>query len=882
MKLMNANKDQSQIIDSIRLFGIGKILCFILCFHLGYSQHKIINTGWQFSEDKTNWETVNIPHTWNKDDAFDDDRGYRRGKGFYKKLIFIPSEEKEAIQYLKFNGVNQEATIFVNGDQVGNHKGGYTAFNFDVTKYINYNAYNLIEVEVDNTHNIDIPPLDADFTFYGGIYRDVEWISVPKQHFSLNDFASDGFYVNYTNVSEEKAGVEVSALLRNTALKSTKTTLKISLLDAQGLEVKSRTETLKLDGNASHTFKIKLPDVYKPNLWSPDDPYLYKLNLVLSNENGDILQTKTSNVGFRWVSVDADKGLFLNGKPIKLIGVNRHQDFKGFGNAVPIALQKKDIELIKNMGANVIRFAHYPHSRELYDLCDKLGILVWTEIPVVNKVTDSKAFFDVCLNMQNEHVKQYYNYPSVVMFGYMNEIFIRLVFDRNISEDDKTKLKTSSLKLAKQLEDLTRSLAPNHITVMACHLNEIYNETGIADLPMLLGWNLYFGWYDKDIPDLGIFLDEQHKRYPKRSLLLSEYGPGADVRIFTKTPKKFDFSTDYQAKLHQSYYQQIIERPYMAGMTAWNFADFGSEFRGDAIPHVNQKGLVQYDRTPKEIYYWYKAVLDQKTPFIHIAANYLSGLVLVNDNTFPVSVFSNQQKVSVFLNSEKLEDVSFENGFATVKLPFKNGKNHIKVVSGNTSDEKQIEVLKIDDLNFKSFKRLGINIGSHFYITDEAHQITFVPDQSYKKGWFGYLDGEAYNMSKDKHQGIPHNIKNSTSEPLFQTMLEGCSNYKIDVPDGDYKVSLFFVEPQVKPTENIYNLSEQTPQGIEKKQRIFDVYLNTFLVEKQFNMANEYPEKYGITLTSTINVRNNDGLTILLTPIEGTTVISGVLIEKFD
>ena len=197
----------------------------------------------------------------------------------------------------------------------------------------------------------------------------------------------------------------------------------------------------------------------------------------------------------------------MNGKAIKLIGVNRHQDYLGYGNAVPIELQKKDIQLIKDMGANVLRNAHYPQSRELYDMCDKLGILIWTEIPVVNKVTNSKAFFDVCEKMQKEHVKQYYNHPSVVMFGYMNEIYLRLAFDNKSTKSEKENQKKAALKLAKQLEQLTRELAPKHITVMAGHSNELYNETGIADLPMLFGWNLYFGWYDKDIPDLGVFLD---------------------------------------------------------------------------------------------------------------------------------------------------------------------------------------------------------------------------------------------------------------------------------------------------------------------------------------------------------------------------------------
>ncbi len=388
------------------------LLCVVFSFDV-FSQSKIINSGWQFSEDKTTWETVNIPHTWNKLDAFDDQSGYRRGLGYYKKQVFIPLEEKDKILYLKFNAINQEATVFVNGEIVGNHKGGYTAFNFDVTSYLNYDAYNLIEVTVDNSHNENIPPLDADFTFYGGIYRDVELISIPKQHFSLDDFASDGFYVNYYNVSNEKAGVEVDIKIENKASNKEKTILNVALFDADGKQIKTHSETKKLNPNSSEDVKIKLPEVINPQLWSPENPYLYHLELTLSNKDGAILDSKSANVGFRWASVDAEKGFFLNGKPIKLIGVNRHQDYEGYGNAVPVHLQRKDIELIKNMGANVIRFAHYPHARELYELCDELGLVVWTEIPVVNLVTNSEAFFDTALKMQEEHLKQYYNYPSV-------------------------------------------------------------------------------------------------------------------------------------------------------------------------------------------------------------------------------------------------------------------------------------------------------------------------------------------------------------------------------------------------------------------------------------------------------------------------------------
>lgn len=850
------------------------------------SQTATINSGWQFvlgEKTSEDWQIINIPHTWNAEDAFDDKKGYYRGVGWYKKQLFFSKEKKELIHYIDFKGANQETDVYVNGHHVGNHKGGYTAFNFNISKYIKFGANNLIEVKVDNSHNENIPPLDADFTFYGGIYRYVQLISKPKQHISVSDFASDGFYVDYYSVSKETAGVSVRVLIDNFETKPVNTLIKVTILDAERKSVINKKLNFRSNAEASEEINIKLSELYNPKLWSPKSPYLYKLHIQLLNEQGQVLDEKWQNIAFRWVSVDADKGFFLNGKPIKLIGVNRHQDYEGYGNAVPIELQKKDIRLIKKMGANVLRNAHYPQSRELYDLCDELGILVWTEIPVVNKVTGTEAFFNVCHNMQQEHIKQYYNHPSVVMFGYMNEIYLRLAFDNKSTETEKENQKKAALKLAKQLEQLTRKLAPNHITVMAGHLNELYNETGIADLPMLFGWNLYFGWYDKDIPDLGVFLDNQHRKYPTRSLLLSEYGPGADTRIFTSTPKKFDYSIEYQAKLHQSYYKQITERPYMSGMTAWNFADFGSEFRGDAIPHVNQKGLIQYNRTPKPIYYWYKSVLNIKEPFIHIAANHLDDLVLVGNDTYPVQLYSNQNRAEIFLNGEKLERVSFQKGVATIDFPFQNGINKIKAISNDIIEAKNISVLKINSLDFKSFSRFGINIGSHFYFKDKTNQIIFVPDHPYKKGAFGYLDGSVFNLSKEKHQGIPHSIKNTDSDPLFQTMLKGCTNYKLDIPNGEYKITLFFVEPEIKPNENIYNLNGNNQDlNNDKPQRIFDVYLNDSCIEGGFNMTKNYPEKYGIEKSSIINIKNNEGVTISLNAIKGKPVISGALIEQLN
>lgn len=855
------------------------VLFFMLWSVVAFSQSKTINSGWQFSENQSTWQTVNIPHTWNKEDAFDDEQGYRRGLGYYKKHIFIPKEEQKNVHYLKFNAVNQEANVFINGKKVGNHKGGYTAFNFNISEFINYDAYNLIEVTVDNSHNIDIPPLNADFTFYGGIYRDVELIALPKQHFSLDDFASDGFYVNYPNVSEDKASVEVIAIIDNLASSKEKIELKLMLFDAEGNIVNSHSDKLKLQPKDSKEFKIKLPEVKRPKLWSPESPYLYQLKLELQDKDGNILDFKKTNIGFRWVSVDAEKGFFLNGKPIKLIGVNRHQDYEGYGNAVPMHLQKKDVEIIKNMGSNVIRFAHYPHARELYDLCDKLGILVWTEIPVVNKVTNSEAFFEVCHTMQNEHIKQYYNYPSVVMIGYMNEIFLRLAFDNKSTDEEKEALKKSSFKLAKQLEDLTRQLAPNHLTVMALHFNEVYNETKIADLPMLIGWNLYFGWYHDSIEDLGIFLDDQHQRYPERTIMVSEYGPGADVRVTASQPSRYDYSQEYQLLLHSGYVNQVKEREFVTGMTAWNFADFGSEFRGETIPHINQKGLVQYNREPKEVYYWYQSILKTKTPFIHIA-KYQNELTLLNENTYEVVLFSNQNKGKLYVNDIFIKDIKFEFGKAKTTVNFKDGLNLVKVITENTSDKTEINVKVIENLKTYPLDVLAINVGTHVSFKDDILGTTFLKDRPYSTNLFGFVQ----ESGKCKSKLIPFNVSNTINEAVYQSMLVDCNTYKVDVPDGMYKVTLYFVEPQLKnKTTVLFNLTSDTDDSEANiMHRVFDVKLNEKTIASQFNMAKEYEDKYGITHSSEINITNNEGLTITLNPIIGETVMSGILIEKIN
>jgi beta-galactosidase len=492
-------------------------------------------------------------------------------------------------------------------------------------------------------------------------------------------------------------------------------------------------------------------------------------------------------------------------------------------------------------------------------------------------VTNTEAFFNVSKQMQKEHIKQYYNFPSVVMIGYMNEIFLRLAFDKKESDEEKENRKKFTYNLAKQLEDVTRVEAPNHITVMALHFNELYNETKIADLPMLVGWNLYFGWYHDTIEDLGVFLDDQHQRYPNRSLLVSEYGPGADVRVSTTEPSRYDYSQEYQLLLHSGYYNQVKNRDFIAGMTAWNFADFGSEFRGETIPHVNQKGLVQYNRQPKEVYYWYQSVLKTNEPFIHVA-NYQKELNLLESNTHEIVIFSNQIKCKLYVNDEFFRNINFESGIAKVTIPFKDGINTVRVEADSTSDETFFNVRIIKDLKTDDFDVLAINVGTDISFRDDVLEITYLKDRAYSKNLYGYLP----HSGKCKRKLIPFNVSNTINEAVYQTVLVDCNTYKVDIPDGNYKVTLYFVEPQLKNKTNVlFNLKDSEDDSeADIMHRVFDIKLNDKTITSQFNMAKAYADKYGITQSSSIYITNNLGLTIQLNPIIGETVLSGILIEK--
>jgi beta-galactosidase len=856
-------------------------LFFTLLSSPGHAQRQVqsLNSAWRFSSEVQPEKIVNIPHTWNAEDAFRDGKEYFRGKGTYEKSIFAPQKWQNKQVFLKFEGSNQVTEVFVNGTSAGKHIGGYTGFVIDISEKLTFNAENELKIVVDNSHNTNIPPLDADFNFYGGIYRDLELIITNKLHFELANAAAGNILVRTPEVSEKKALVKIETAVVNDSETFKTAVVAVDIFDPASEILTTLTKKIRLKEKEVKNVIFDYA-VENPVLWSPEDPQLYSFEMSIKSENSEEkLDEFSSKFGFRWFEADPENGFFLNGKPIKLIGANRHQDLKGLGNALPNAIHKSDYRTIKEMGANFVRTAHYPQDPEVYRICDELGLIVWSEVPVINDVTATDAYHEIALQMQKEQIQQFFNHPSVIFWGYMNEIFIRLVFNNEMTEREKEAKIETSVALAEKLEKLTKELDPDRLSVMALHENELYNTSGIADIPDVIGWNLYFGWYSPGLENFGKFLDEQHKHYPNRPLIISEYGPGADVRIQTEDPKPWDYSEAYQLKLHHSYINQVLARDYIVGMAAWNFADFGSSFRQDAMPYINQKGLINFDRTKKDIYYYYQARLLEE-PIIFIAGeNYEHKFPEDENDPIAIPVFSNAENVRLIVNNSLEYSSEINDRLAFFELQLPEGKHQLTATSDEVSHSRTIHVLPRKTLLANLDERdLTINVGTHVNYTDPVTKEIWIGDQEYQKGGFGYIGGEVYQKSETKFQGTASDIQGTENDPLFQTMREGIEAYKFDVEEGVYKVTLLFAEPEFNASEeNIYNLGTSEEQEL-KGVRSFDVMVNGKTVSKDLNLARDYGRIYAVTISHT--VKAEDGIRIEFSENAGKSLLSGIKLEK--
>lgn len=820
-----------------------------------------INDNWRFLPDNAseaekaaksdgNWEIVNLPHTWNAEDAFDDTPDYRRGASWYRKNLQISPDLKGKRIYLYFEGANQTADVYVNEKLVGSHIGGYTAFAFDVTDAVKFGETNLVAVKVDNSFNADIAPLTADFTFYGGIYRDVWLIATDELHFKTTDYASPGVTVTTPNFTGTNGTVSVRGAIVNDSSKARRVEVINSVTDAEGREVSSSVSNLEIKSDSESDFESATKTIANPKLWSPENPYLYTVKTTI-RENGVTTDEVSNPLGFRWFKYDAN-GFYLNGKPVKLRGANRHQDYAGMGNAVPDSIHVRDMELMKSAGYNFVRLAHYPQDPAVLQAADRLGIMLWEEIPIVNYITISQKFNENAAQMLREMIRQHRNHPSVIMWGYMNEIYLR------VPKENGENIRKETVTLAKNLDKIAHEEDPTRPTTIAFHGNDIYNTTGIGEIPNIIGWNLYSGWYSNKFEDFGKFIDDQRKRFPNRPLIISEYGGNSDTRLHSNASRRFDSTTEYQRMFHESYLAQMNARPYLLGSTLWNEFDFGAELRGENMPHVNNKGMWTYDRKPKDVHFLYKANWSSE-PVLHIAAGDWKTRAATELKPQKIDVYSNLPQIELFLNGVSL-GIKKPDAIrkATWDVNFKEGANSLEA-RGMRGAEKMTDKINVDfKLITANSPEIAVNVGSNADFTDESGTI-WIADQPYKQGSFGFIGQitpTAYGSQNDK------NILGTEDDPLFQTMQENLSNYRFDVPKGVYEVELKFAETKFE----------------KPNQRVFDVSINERKMIEKLDLAKDFGAQRAVTKRFRIDAAN--GILVDFASIEGKPVLSAIRIRR--
>ena len=620
-----------------------------------------INQNWKFVKTAENaeaaiqaaGEAINLPHTWNALDGQDGGNDYHRGTCWYvKELENIKTTGKTV--YLEFLGAGQSAEVFVNGASCAKHDGGYSTFRVDITDQLQ--AVNQIAVAVNNEDNDIVYPQKADFTFYGGIYRSVNLIVVPKTHFALDYHGSQGIKVTPT-INGADADVIVETWLTGSDEFVTFT-------------INNKTQTvLSVDGYAKASFTID--DV---RLWDGlEDPYLYAATAEL--KNGDKITTR---FGCRTFHVCPKEGFFLNGRSYPLRGVSRHQDWEDVGNAITFEMQKQDMEIIREIGANTVRLAHYQHSQEFYDLCDEFGIVVWAEIPYITKhMATGRAN---TIDQMTELVVQNYNHPSIVCWGLSNEITAASPVDEDLLENHQI------------LHDLCHKLDSTRLTTLA-NVFMLEIDSPIIDIPDINSYNLYFGWYLGELEQNDSFFDEFHVKYPNKAMGFSEYGADANPQFQSANPERGDYTESYQALYHEHMINMISERPYLWATHLWNLFDFAADGRVEGgLSGKNQKGLVTLDRKlKKDAFYLYKAHWS-KEPFIHVAGR---RYVDRHEDTTEIKVYSNQLEVSLYVNGQLIKT---KKGQQVFKFSIANvGEQTIEAKAGTHTDT--INIRKVDEPN---------------------------------------------------------------------------------------------------------------------------------------------------------------------------------------
>ena len=641
-------------------------------------QDILLNNDWNFrfshQVQKGTEVRVDLPHTWNAQDALSGKIDYKRGIGNYEKNLFIRPEWKGKRLFIRFEGVNNIADVFINRRHIGEHRGGYGAFIFEITGKVEYGKENSILVRVNNGEQLDIMPLVGDFNFYGGIYRDVHLLITDETCISPLDYASPGVRLIQDSVSHRYAKVRAIVDLSNGSSGNQEVELNVRLLDGQRV-VKEGTKNVNLSGNEVMQQELTF-EIDQPHLWNGrQDPFLYQAEVTLFR-NGQMVDRVTQPLGLRFYRIDSDKGFFLNGKHLPLKGVCRHQDRSEVGNALRPQHHEEDAALMLEMGVNAVRLAHYPQATYFYDLMDKNGIIVWAEIPFVGPGGyNDKGFVDLPAFRANgkeqlkELIRQHYNHPSICVWGLFNEL---------------TELGDNPVEYIKELNVLAHQEDTTRPTTSAS--NQMGDLNFITDA---IAWNRYDGWYGGTPADLGKWLDRMHKDHPEICIAISEYGAGASIyhqqdSLVKTVPTSWWHPENWQTYYHIENWKTISSRPYVWGSFVWNMFDFGAAHRteGDR-PGINDKGLVTFDRkVRKDAFYFYKANWNREKPML-----YLTGKrnTVRTQRLQTIIAFTNQAGAELFVNG-KSYGKTIPDSYAILEwknVELEPGENEIKVVSTN-------------------------------------------------------------------------------------------------------------------------------------------------------------------------------------------------------
>lgn len=615
---------------------------------------------WSFTGKDGIKKEVTLPHTWNGQDGQDGGNDYYRGICVYECMVKKPEYSADERVYLQFHGVNASAKVMLNGQEVCSHDGGYSTFRADITDVLK--DENLLAVSADNSVNERVYPQKADFTFYGGIYREVEFLIVPKAHFDLDYYG--GFGMQYeTKISGKDAEIKVTAYLSENA-KEEDMEVRFRLFDAEGKKVAENIGA-KRSGNNGMESVLSVSDVH---LWEGlSNPYLYTLCAELARE-GEVVDKVSCKCGVRSFHFSPKKGFFLNGRSYPLHGVARHQDFKDIGNAVDRKKMEQDMELIREIGANTVRLAHYQHHQYFYDLCDKYGMIVWAEIPYISEHMPKGR--ENTFSQLKELIVQNRHHPSIVTWGISNEITI-----------SGARYKKDMLKNHMALQMLCKKMDPARPTTLACFAmcHPFHPVSKITDL---VGWNLYLGWYVPGLYLNDLWIGFYHLCHPERCLCYSEYGAEGMPNLHSAKPKRGDNSEEYQNKYHEYMLRCFKRHPYLWATYVWNMFDFAADARNQGgDPGMNHKGLVTFDRKiKKDSFYLYKAYWS-KEPFVYMAGRryeYRSG------EETEITVYTNQKKVSLYRNGKEVETKPGEHVFK-FKLSMEE-ENRLEVRAGRCTD----------------------------------------------------------------------------------------------------------------------------------------------------------------------------------------------------